>query len=154
MDGVSLWLTLAAGTAAQTEAIGEYCAEMAPGWPVCMIRRGRWKYIHCEVDPPQLFDLETDPEERTNLADEPAHATVAADFAAEAARRWDSAAIRDRVLANQAMRRVVQGALETGRHAAWDYDPPRDASQEFVRNTVSWDDVLHRMQYPPPKSQS
>jgi len=43
---------------------------------------------------------------------------------------------------------VVQAALETGVQASWDYMPPRDAAQEFVRNTVSWDDVLHRMQYP------
>ncbi len=150
VDGVSLWPTLSDGAESQAEAVGEYCAEMAPGYPVFMIRRDRWKYIHCEVDAPQLFDLSTDPGERTNLAGDPGCADVVADFAAEAAQRWDSHAIRAQVLASQDMRRVVQPALETGRMTSWDYNPPREASQEFVRNTVSWDDVLHRMQYPVP----
>jgi len=68
----------------------------------------------------------------------------------EAEDRWNSDAIRSDVLRSQAMRRVVQPALETGYMTSWDYAPLRDAAQEFVRNTVSWDDVLHRMQYPAP----
>ncbi|KMW58631.1 Choline-sulfatase [Candidatus Rhodobacter oscarellae] len=151
VDGVSLWPTLTTGTETQTEAIGEYCAEMTPGYPVCMIRRGRWKYIHCAADDPQLFDLEEDPGELTNLAADAGHAQIAAEFAKEATERWDDEAIRSDVIASQRMRRVVQPALETGRMTPWDYQPPRDATQEFVRNTVSWDDVLHRMQYPAPR---
>jgi choline-sulfatase len=38
------------------------------------IRDGRYKFVHCEIDPPQLFDLEADPLERDNLADDPANA--------------------------------------------------------------------------------
>ncbi len=150
VDGVSLWPTLTQGAPAQTEAIGEYCAEGAPGTPVFMIRRGRYKYLHCEVDAPQLYDVEADPWERKNLADNPAHAGAAAAFANEAAQRWDSAKITADVLGSQARRVAVQEALETGAHSPWDYQPPRDAAQEFVRNTVSWDDVVHRMQYPAP----
>ena len=150
VDGVSLWPTLTSGETTQSEAIGEYCAEGAPGAPVFMIRRGRFKYLHCKLDPPQLYDLATDPWERTNLADDPAHAKVAAAFAAEVADRWDSEAITRDVIENQKRRFTVQAALETGRHTSWDYQPPRDAADEFVRNTVSWDDVLHRMQYPAP----
>ena len=150
LAGASLWPTLADGDESQTEAIGEYCAECAPGWPVFMIRRGQWKFIHCEVDPPQLYDLNSDPGERNNLADDPTHAEVLAAFVKEAGRRWDSAAIRDQVLASQKMRQIVQPALETGHMTSWDYTPPRNAAEEYVRNTVSWDDVLHRMQYPAP----
>ena len=54
------------------EAIGEYCAEMTP-WPVFMIRRGTLKYIHCDADPPQLYDLANDPLEKINLATDPAY---------------------------------------------------------------------------------
>ena len=151
IDGVSLWPTLSQGEVSQTEAIGEYCAEMTPGAPVFMIRRGHYKYLCCEGDEPQLYDLENDPWERTNLINDPAHAQAAEDFASEAAERWDSGAITSDVLLDQRRRRTVQAALETGKHTPWDYAPPRVASEEFVRNTVSWDDVLHRMQYPAPK---
>jgi choline-sulfatase len=151
VTGVSLWPTLQTGETSQTEAIGEYCAEMTPGVPVCMIRRGPWKYIHCAYDPPVLYNLDDDPGERVNLSDAPDCADIVAEFAAEAAAKWDSEAIRLQVIASQTGRRVVQQAHEQGQMSAWDYQPPRDATQEYVRNTVSWDDVLHRMQYPPPE---
>jgi choline-sulfatase len=150
LDGRSLW-ALATGEASpgEGEAIGEYCAECA-SHPVFMIRRGRWKYIHCEVDPPQLFDLETDPQELANLAGDPAHAEIAAAFAAEVAGRWDSQTIRADVIATQKRRRAVHAAMQAGTHTAWDYRPKRDAAQEFVRNTTPYADALNRMQYPPP----
>ena len=151
IDGKSLWSAATGGEPLQTEAIGEYCAEMAPSYPVFMIRRGRWKYLHCDADPAQLYDIEADPMELTNLADDPAHAETARAFAHEVAERWDSDAIRANVLATQKQRRAIHAAMEAGIITSWDYNPPRDASQEFVRNTVSWDDVLHRMQYPAPE---
>jgi len=52
IDGQSLWPVARGGDATQNEAIGEYCAEGA-SHPVFMIRRGQFKYIHCDVDPPQ-----------------------------------------------------------------------------------------------------
>ena len=36
-----------------------------------MVRTKRWKYVHFDDLPPQLFDLETDPDEMRNLAVEP-----------------------------------------------------------------------------------
>ena len=65
--------------------------------------------------------------------------------------RWDSEKISEDVIATQKQRRAVHAAMEAGLLTSWDYNPPRDASKEFVRNHVSWDDVVHRMQYPPPK---
>ncbi len=152
IDGISLWPTLAEGRESQTEAIGEYCAEIAPAAPLFMIRRGRWKYIHCDTDPAQLYDLEADPEERINLADDPEHAEIARSFAGEVRERWDSDKISADVIATQKQRRAVHQAMEAGLLTSWDYNPPRDASTEFVRNHVSWDDVVHRMQYPQPKT--
>jgi choline-sulfatase len=74
-------------------------------------------------------------------------------FEAELRANWDSAAIAADVIASQDRRRVVHAAMEHGAWTSWDYQPKRDAAQEFVRNTVSWDDVLHRMQYPRPNSE-
>ena len=57
-----------------------------------MIRRGDMKYIHCDSDLAQLYDLANDPWELENLADHPAYAVIADGFAQEVAQRWDSAA--------------------------------------------------------------
>jgi choline-sulfatase len=83
LDGRSLWPLLqgAVDNPDGGEVLGEYCAECA-SHPIFMIRRGPWKYIHCEVDPPQLFDVSSDPFERENLADDPAHAQKVAEFKA------------------------------------------------------------------------
>ena len=148
VDGRSL-MPLARGEADPVdEAIGEYCAEMA-GAPVFMIRRGRWKYVHCELDPPQLFDLSADPREETNLAADPAHADTAAALAAEVAERWDSAALRERVIATQRSRFNLNAAMQAGAGEDWDYNPPRDATTEYVRNHMDWTVAAARYRYPP-----
>ncbi|MGB0439866.1 MAG: choline-sulfatase, partial [Paracoccaceae bacterium] len=149
LDGISLWPTLSTGAPSQTEAIGEYCAECAPGYPVCMIRRGQWKYIHCAADPAQLYDMQADPLELTNLADDPAHADVAAAFAAEAAQRWDDAAIRAQVIDSQQRRYLVNDAMQQGTLTHWDHTPPRDASNEYVRNHMDWTVAAARTRFPP-----
>lgn len=151
VSGNSLW-PMAQGKIENGRSVfGEYCAEMTPH-PILMIRRGAYKYIHCDVDPPQLFNLDHDPMERNNLADDPEHAELSAAFAREAAEYWDADQVHADVLATQKQRRAVHAALTTGKLTSWDYAPPRDASNEFVRNHVSWDDVLHRMQYPAPEN--
>ncbi|MCG7522187.1 choline-sulfatase [Ruegeria sp. Ofav3-42] len=132
------------------EAIGEYCAEMTP-YPVFMIRRGSLKYIHCDPDPPQLYDLAADPLEKVNVASDPAYADQAAAFAAEVAKRWDSEMLRADVIATQKSRRTLHTAMEAGAGEAWDYNPPRDASQEFVRNHMDWTVAASRYRYPPLK---
>jgi choline-sulfatase len=70
LDGHSLWERATGGRDHIDETFGEYTAEMT-SHPMFMIRRGRDKYIHCDTDPPLLFDLESDPDERTNLAEDP-----------------------------------------------------------------------------------
>ncbi len=148
VDGRSL-MPLARGEADPVDkAIGEYCAEMTP-WPVFMIRRGPFKYIHCEIDPPLLFDVVNDPMEKTNLANDPAHRETAAAFALEAARRWDSARIREDVIATQRSRRALNAAMQAGAGEHWDYNPPRDASHEYVRNHMDWTVAAARFRFPP-----
>ena len=148
VDGRSL-MPLARGDAdAVDEAIGEYCAEMTSD-PVFMIRRGVLKYIHCDADPPQLYDLSKDPAELTNRADDPAYAVAAASFAEEVDQRWDSARLRADIIRTQKSRRALHAAMEAGASEPWDYNPPRDASQEYVRNHMDWTVAAARYRYPP-----
>ena len=132
------------------EAIGEYCAEMT-AYPVFMIRRGPLKYIHCDADPPQLYDLKSDPLEKTNLATDPNYKCVAADFADEVAERWDSEGLRKKVIATQKARRALHAAMEAGAGEHWDYNPPSDASQQYVRNHMDWTIAANRYRFPPLK---
>ena len=147
-DGRSLWESATGGTDPVDETTAEYMAEMVSD-PMFMIRRGRHKYIHCDTDPPLLYDLEADPLERDNLATDPDHADLASGFATEVAQRWDSETIRRQVLDSQRARRVVDAALRTGDLHSWDYTPPRDAANQYIRNHMDWADAGPRTRYPP-----
>ena len=70
-------LALAARGAAQADraVFGEYHGPGAVTGEF-MVRQGRWKYIHYEGMPPQLFDLLSDPGELQDLGEDPAHAGV------------------------------------------------------------------------------
>ncbi|MEO0362486.1 MAG: hypothetical protein AAF322_15310 [Pseudomonadota bacterium] len=39
---------------------------------------------------------------------------------------------------------MTEGAL-----TSWDYQPPRDASGEYVRNHILWTDAAEKMRFPP-----
>ena len=147
IDGFSL-LALSRGENRDDRyALGEYCAELT-GHPVFMIRRGPYKYIHCDGDPAQLFDLEKDPQERRNLALLQEHADTTAAFASEVAARWNSAALRRDVIAKQRQRRAVHAAMQAGARVQWDYNPPRDAGEEYVRNHMDWPVAAARSRIP------
>ena len=150
VDGRSLMPLARGETDPADEAIGEYCAEMA-AWPVLMIRRGPLKYIHCDIDPPQLYDLAKDPMETANVAADPAYADAAAAFAAEVAERWDSEKLRDDVMRTQRSRFKLLAAMDAGAGEHWDYDPPSDATQQYVRNHMDWTVAAERYRFPPLK---
>jgi choline-sulfatase len=105
----------------------EYLAEGVNS-PAVMLRRDRWKYIRCDDDPDQLYDLSSDPHELTNLAD--AEPSVCASFREETDRRWDLPALKAAVLESQEQRRLVVAALRSGRPTSWNYVPRSDG--EYV----------------------
>jgi len=129
-------------------AIAEYCAECA-SHPMLMIREGHLKYIQCDIDPPLLYDVVNDPRELVNLAEDPAYASSALKFAQIASDHWDSEQVRADVINTQRQRRAVHAAMEQGALTSWDYQPPRDASQEFVRNHMDWTVAAEKTRFPP-----
>lgn len=68
LDGVSLVPYITDSQAPKLDTvIGEYMGEGTLA-PLVMIRRGRYKFVYCPLDPPQLYDLIDDPREINNLA--------------------------------------------------------------------------------------
>lgn len=133
--------------AAERSVLGEYMAEGSLA-PIVMIRRGRWKYVHCAADPDQLYDLVADPDERHDLAAEPAHAATLDAFRDEVADRWDLEQLHRDVLRDQARRRYVDTALRQGRYTGWEYTPPREATGEYMRNHLDLNEVERAARWP------
>jgi choline-sulfatase len=127
--------------------IGEYCAEGAIS-PLVMIRRGPWKYVFAPTDGEQLFDLAEDVGERVDRAGDPKLADILAGFRAEAEARWDFPAIDQAVRESQHRRRLVSEALALGRIEPWDFQPHRDASKLYMRNTIDLDDLEAMARFP------
>jgi choline-sulfatase len=135
------------GEGGHDEVIGEYLAEGAIA-PIVMIRRERWKFVHSPPDPDQLYNLATDPLERTNLAPDPVQGERLAAFRDEVARRWDLPELDRAVRESQQRRHLVAGTLTIGTVAPWDFQPRRDASRDYVRNTMGLDDIEAKARFP------
>ena len=114
-------------------AWGEYLAEGAIA-PLYMLRRGPWKFIHSPVDPDQLFNLDDDPNELKNLAS--SH-PLAKKFRAEVEGKFDIPKIHVQVLESQQSRLMMFEAMKQGGHFPWDFQPLRDASEQYTRNHMS-----------------
>ncbi|SES73995.1 choline-sulfatase [Oceanicella actignis] len=145
-DGQSL-VPLAAGGARTAPVAMEYAAEASEA-PLVALRDGRWKYVVCKLDPPQLFDLESDPHELDNLAGDPAHAEVEARLAAEIARRWDLDAFDAAVRESQARRLIVYEALRNGAYFPWDHQPLLRASERYMRNHMDLNVLEETQRFP------
>ncbi|QIG51593.1 choline-sulfatase [Nordella sp. HKS 07] len=148
IDGRSLYpLLCGAPEDKEATAWGEYLAEGAVA-PLYMLRRGNWKFIHTPVDPDQLFDLAVDPQERVNLADEPRHKAQAQAFRREVEQAFDIARITGEVLESQQSRLMMFEALRRGAHFPWDFQPLRQASEQYTRNHMSVTDRDLRSRFP------
>ena len=145
-DGQSL-LPLARGAARAEPVLMEYAAEGSCA-PLVAIREGRFKFVHCELDPPQLFDLDADPLERTDLAADPAHADTVAAFMGKVRARWDMAGFDAAVRESQARRWVVYPALRNGAYYPWDFQPLQRASERYMRNHMDLNVLEDRQRFP------
>jgi choline-sulfatase len=145
-DGEDLTGVIAGGKR-QGPVLMEYAAEGSNAPLVC-IRDGQYKFVHCEIDPPQLFDLESDPQELTNLAADPAHARLLAQFQNAAKARWDMAAYDAAVRESQARRWVVYEALRNGSYYPWDYQPLQKASERYMRNHMDLNVLEENARFP------
>ena len=145
-DGESL-VGLANGKPRQSPVRMEYAAEGSYA-PLVGLRRGAYKYVHCELDPPQLFNLDEDPQELTNLAGDPDHLEIAASMAQEVESFWDMNAYDAEVRQSQARRWVVYEALRNGAYYPWDYQPLLKASERYMRNHMDLNQVEDSQRYP------
>ena len=144
MDGTSL-LPLLEERAAdhRGDVVGEYLAEGVTS-PAVMIRRGRHKFVWCEGDPDQLYDLDNDPHELVNLAERSMHPELCRTFRDEVATRWAMSDLTRRVVESQRERRLVAEALGTGRSTTWDFEPQADASRQYVRSRADLYELQRR----------
>jgi len=117
-------------TAPQTAEWASADGAPAPGF---MVRKGNWKYICCEGDPPMLFDLAADPDETRNLAGTPGAAAAEAELAALAARHWDAAALKKEMKDSARRRLFLHETRMAAGAPAWDYQPQVDATKQYVR---------------------
>ena len=153
LAGCSL-LSLCGGDAAATHnrpIISEYLAE-GTGAPMLMIRKCGYKYTHCPGDPEQLFDLRVDPDERVNLATQEQAGQTMASFRAERDVHWDVDNVRTAVIADQQRRRAVHAALRVGRYQSWDFQPQRDAANDYTRSHRELTDFDVTSRYPRPSA--
>jgi choline-sulfatase len=145
LDGRSL-LPHLQGHGGHDEVLGEYLAEGAIA-PIVMVRTGSHKFIHSPADPDQLYDLVEDPDERRNLAAS-ANDPTARRFLERVQRSWSLDALHREVLASQKRRALVDAATRLGRQTSWDYQPVFDASQQYVRNSKTLDELEGSARFP------
>jgi choline-sulfatase len=132
IDGQSLLAVARSGVRSSPVPM-EYAAEGSYA-PLVALRDARYKFVHCEIDPPQLFDLESDPHELDNLATKPEHAARVAAFREKIRAHWDMAAFDAAVRNSQARRWTVYPALRKGDHFPWEFQPQQKASERYMRN--------------------
>ena len=132
----------------EREVIGEYMGEGTVA-PLVMIRRGDLKYVHSPVDPDQLYDLAVDPHERVNLAEDHDWSAALKGLREEVEQRWDMDALTQDVIADQKRRRLVDKALRTGKLTPWEYTPPMDGAEQYMRNHMDLNVLEFTTRYPP-----
>jgi choline-sulfatase len=95
----------------EDEAFTEYCSdEYAPqgGCYQRMVRRGDWKLIYYDGQPPQLFNLAEDPDELTDRAGDPACQEIQQALTERVLDGWDPRAIKAKMDAKRADNQILK----------------------------------------------
>ncbi|GAB5507694.1 MAG: choline-sulfatase [Rhizobiaceae bacterium] len=145
-DGESL-LEVAEGGQRSGPVPVEYAAEGSIA-PLVSLREGRFKFNHCEADPPQLFDLEADPHETNNLAEETDNAELVEQWLGKVRDWWDLASFDEEVRESQARRLIVYEALRNGAYYPWDFQPLQMASERYMRNHMDLNILEEAKRFP------
>jgi choline-sulfatase len=145
-DGTSL-VPLMHGEKRKAPVYMEYTAEGSEAPLVC-IREGDFKFIHCEIDPPMLFNLHDDPQELNNLASDPANAALIATWMERVRAQWHMAGLDKAIRESQARRWVVYEALRNGAYFPWDYQPLQKASERYMRNHMDLNVLEESKRFP------
>ena len=101
--------------------------------PAVAIIKGRLKFIHCDTDPPLMFDRAADPLERVNLIGNPSYSDAEIAFRTLIEERWDFQKIGADVLECQRRRRLVETAHAEGKTPSWDYDQVLPGATQYFR---------------------
>ncbi len=131
LDGNSLFELFEGRTENWSDTV--YCENFDGGTPapMFMVRKGRFKYISCPINPSQLYDLEDDPLELKNLGGDPGFESVEKEFEALVRERWDAGQLHQRIVASQRTRGFIDQALSSGKQTHWDFEPEPDQSSGF-----------------------
>jgi choline-sulfatase len=150
LDGNSLLSMIASRKSADAAPVaGEMLGEGVIA-PMFMVRHGRYKYIYSRPDPEQLYDLEVDPNELNNLVGQDACKELHQSFYNEMLGRWNPDKIKQDILESQRRRRFLDRALRRGQFKPWDFQPVRDASQQYMRNHLDLNILEKSSRYPSP----
>ncbi|MFD2206702.1 choline-sulfatase [Kiloniella antarctica] len=145
-DGETL-VPLTLGVERVSPVYMEYAAEGSYA-PLVSIREGKYKFNHCELDPPQLFNLETDPNELNNLAAHDENAELLDSFLVKVRARWNLTLFDGQVRESQARRWVVYEALRNGGYFPWDFQPLQKASEKYMRNHMDLNILENNARFP------
>ena len=136
------------GRAGHDEAIGEYLAEGAIA-PMVMIRRGAFKFIHSPGRPrPALRPRARSGRARQSGAGRRPMPTGSPPSAPRSRTAGISPRSTREVRESQRRRRLVDAALAKGQIRAWDFQPFRDASRQYIRNSMDLDDLEAMARFP------
>ena len=153
MSEVKPWITgeslcsIMRGEKRQSPVLMEYAAEASHAPMVC-IRKDRWKYIFCSLDPEQLFDLDKDPHELDNLIEKTDYKSTVQFFRDTIESTWNLDRFDRDVRESQAKRKVVYEALRKGGYYPWDFQPLKQASERYMRNHMDLNILESSQRYP------